>query len=62
MKRFLIFIVLASAMFSVGAMAQSAKFAASWDTDSVTVEAYATDEACRPRRVRRSPRLGSLRL
>ena len=35
MKRLFISIVLASAMFSVGAMAQSAKFAASWDTNPV---------------------------
>jgi hypothetical protein len=35
MKRILISIVLASAMFSVGAMAQSSKFTAAYDTDGV---------------------------
>ena len=42
MKRFLICIVLASAIFSTGAMAQSAKFAASWDTNPRT--ATSSDE------------------
>ena len=41
MKRLLISIVLVSAMFSVSAMAQSAKFAASWDNDDVTAFANA---------------------
>ena len=39
MKRLLTGVVLASAMISAGAMAQSAKFAASWDTDSVEAKA-----------------------
>ena len=43
MKRFLICIVLASAMFSVTAMAQSAKFAASWDTNPRTAT---SSDAC----------------
>lgn len=46
MKRVLISIILTSAMFSIGAMAQSAKFAAVW-TDGLTViksEACATTE------------------
>ena len=48
MKRLLISVVLASAMFSVGAMAQSAKFAASWDTNPVVETAYSEciDSAC----------------
>ena len=46
MKRVLISVVLASAMFSVGAMAQSAKFAASWDTDPVVASAFATCQDC----------------
>ena len=41
MKRLLISIVLVSAMFSVSAMAQSAKFAASWDNEVVTAFADA---------------------
>ena len=41
MKRLLISIVLASTMFSFSAMAQSAKFAASWDNDDVTAFANA---------------------
>ena len=51
MKRLLISIVLTSAMFSVGAMAQSAKFAASWDTDPVVETAYSecADSVCDPR-------------
>lgn len=37
MKRFLISIVLASAVFSVGAMAQSAKFTAAWEDNKVAL-------------------------
>jgi hypothetical protein len=48
MKRFLISIVLASAMFSVGAMAQSSKFSAMWETDGVFLagafDVYYTDD------------------
>ena len=39
MKRLITSVVLASTLLSVGAMAQSAKFAASWDTDLVQVAA-----------------------
>lgn len=43
MKRLLISLVLTSAMFSVGAMAQSAKFAATYtDEPSLSVSAFAT--------------------
>jgi hypothetical protein len=51
MKRILISVVVASAMFSVGAMAQSAKFAASWDTDPVVETAYSAcaDSVCDPK-------------
>ena len=51
MKRLLISIVLASTMFSVGAMTQSAKFAASWDTDPVVAPAYSecADSVCDPK-------------
>jgi hypothetical protein len=41
MKRFLISIILASAMFSVTAMAQSAKFAAVWTDGGTVVESTA---------------------
>jgi hypothetical protein len=44
MKRILISVVLASAMFSVGAMAQSAKFAAVWTDGSTVVRAEACAE------------------
>jgi len=40
MKRILISIVLTSAMFSVGAMAQSAKFTAAWETDKVALAEF----------------------
>ena len=40
MKRILISIVLASAMFSAGAMAQSAKFTAAWETDKVALAEF----------------------
>ena len=43
MKRIFISIVLATAMFSVGAMAQSAKFAAGWETTVVSVKAEIVD-------------------
>ena len=49
MKRILISVVLASAMFSVGAMAQSSKFDASWSNDVKMVHAYVdsdTASAC----------------
>jgi len=39
-----IFLVFALVMFAGSAMAQSAKFAASWDTSPVTVEAYAEED------------------
>jgi len=60
MKRILTSVVLASAMFSVGAMAQSAKFAATYDTDVVMVNAVVNGEggpACDP--VNCEPRLVS---
>ena len=41
MKRILISIVLASAMFSAGAMAQSAKFTAAWEEDKVALAEFA---------------------
>ena len=41
MKRVLISIVLASAVFSVGAMAQSAKFTAAWEDDKVALAEFA---------------------
>ena len=44
MKRILTSVVLASAMFSVGAMAQSAKFAAVWTDGSTVVRAEACAE------------------
>ena len=40
MKRIITTAILASTMFSVSAMAASAKFAASWDTDPVAVAAH----------------------
>ena len=40
MKRVLTSIVLASAMFSVGAMAQSAKFTAAWETNKVALAEF----------------------
>jgi len=40
MKRLLISIVLASALFSVTAMAQSAKFTAAWETDKVALAEF----------------------
>ena len=48
MKRLLICIVIASTLFSATSMAQSAKFAASWDTDLVDVSATSAciDSAC----------------
>jgi len=45
MNRVLIAAVAATTLFAGPVMAQSAKFAASWDDDPVVVEAYATDEA-----------------
>ena len=48
MKRLITSVVLATSLFSVGAMAQSAKFAASWDTDPVVETAYSEciDSVC----------------
>jgi hypothetical protein len=46
MKRILISVVLASAMFSVGTMAQSAKFAASWENGDVKPVTATSIDSC----------------
>jgi len=45
MKRLLISIILTSAMFSVGAMAQSAKFTAAWEEDKVALAEFQINHA-----------------